>query len=837
MFTKQFRELSKHDAAIAGGKGASLGEMTSAFAKATAGQADGHNLVPPGFVVLSGAFERFIEETDLDVEIDAILHTVKHEEMHTVENASERIQGLILGAAMPEDIAAEVRSQFSVLDSKFVAVRSSATAEDSSEAAWAGQLESYLNTTEKELLKNVQRCWASLFTPRAVFYRFEKQLHKQKISVAVAVQKMVESEVSGIAFSVHPVTEDYNQLIIEAGFGLGEAIVGGNITPDSYVVEKKPRRIIDKNISVQDRGLFRKAAGGNEWRDLSGADGGKQKLSDDEILKFAEVIVGIEKHYGFPCDIEWATEKGKFYILQSRPITTLSRKAAPQAPLERLPYVSGLLERKLPDWRGKEWYHQRFDGSPYFIHFIAEAEILYDDEKKRGGDFSVHYCFFEDGKADWYIEQGDIRRVYTSIIDEGKRDADISKALMKEWDGAEAAFYAMCTEVAQADLSGLSDHELEALHGRFVDTVLRRNSSSSIIDGFALGTDELVAAKIKDALDASPVGKTMKFTEAFSTLTAPVHLSFINDAEVALLEAAAAIKKDPGARNELLEKHAQAFFWIRNNYVDAHIISAGEFGKELDVILNTVPDPAAEASRIRKTPDEHQRKKAQLMEKLHLPEDVKLLLTISEDFTRWQDERKRATYFAIHHGCLILREFAKRTKLPFELLKYMSPREVSVIFEHTPECRDLESRQKSSVFYWDKNGHECVSGKEAERVKKEILGEVNLEDIRDFRGLSASLGKAVGKVKICRSVKEVGKVNEGDILVAVMTRPDYVPAMKKAAAIVTDEGGVTSHAAIVARELQKPCLIGTKIATKVLKDGDMVEVDANHGIVRILEKP
>ena len=214
MFTKQFRELSKHDAAIAGGKGASLGEMTSAFAKATAGQADGHNLVPPGFVVLSGAFERFIEETDLDVEIDAILHTVKHEEMHTVENASERIQGLILGAAMPEDIAAEVRSQFSVLDSKFVAVRSSATAEDSSEAAWAGQLESYLNTTEKELLKNVQRCWASLFTPRAVFYRFEKQLHKQKISVAVAVQKMVESEVSGIAFSVHPVTEDYNQLII-----------------------------------------------------------------------------------------------------------------------------------------------------------------------------------------------------------------------------------------------------------------------------------------------------------------------------------------------------------------------------------------------------------------------------------------------------------------------------------------------------------------------------------------------------------------------------------------------------------------------------------------------
>ncbi|PIQ68484.1 MAG: hypothetical protein COV91_03890 [Candidatus Taylorbacteria bacterium CG11_big_fil_rev_8_21_14_0_20_46_11] len=361
MFTKDFSELSRNDAATAGGKGASLGEMTSAFAKATAGQAGGHNLVPPGFVVLASAFEHFLEETDLDVEIDAILHTVKHEEMHTVEHASEKIQGLILNAKMPDDVGREISEQFKKLNAVFVAVRSSATAEDSSEAAWAGQLDSFLNTTETELLKNVQRCFASLFTPRAVFYRFEKKMHDQKISVAVVVQKMVESEVSGIAFSVHPVTEDYNQLIIEAGFGLGEAIVGGNITPDSYVVEKNPRRIIDKNIAEQDRGLFRigsippfvkevpsqrdggfrnpsahqneplplekgEFTGANQWITLTPEQGGKQKLSDEEILSFTEVILGIEKHYGFPCDIEWATEKGKFYILQSRPITTLSKK-------------------------------------------------------------------------------------------------------------------------------------------------------------------------------------------------------------------------------------------------------------------------------------------------------------------------------------------------------------------------------------------------------------------------------------------------------------------------------------------------------------------------------
>ena len=144
------------------------------------------------------------------------------------------------------------------------------------------------------------------------------------------MQKIVESETSGIAFSVHPVTEDYNQIIIEAGFGLGEAIVSGQVTPDSYVVEKEPRRIIDVNVSDQTRGLYKLNAGGNEWRDL-GDKGKSQVLNEAQILELSKIILNIEKHYGFPCDIEWAYarpepgrgENDKFYIVQSRPITTL----------------------------------------------------------------------------------------------------------------------------------------------------------------------------------------------------------------------------------------------------------------------------------------------------------------------------------------------------------------------------------------------------------------------------------------------------------------------------------------------------------------------------------
>lgn len=241
---KNLSELCSRDTAIAGGKGASLGEMINNGIP-----------VPPGFVVLSTTFEKFIEETELVVEIDSILHTVNHREMHTVENASEKIQALILNAKMPDDIAVEILKFHKILDAKFVAVRSSATAEDSSQAAWAGQLDTYLNTVRENLLEKVKRCWASLFTPRAIFYRFEKGLHKDKISVAVVVQKMIESEVSGIAFSVHPVTQDRNQIIIEAGLGLGEAIVSGEITPDSYVVEKEPRNILEK-IFQYSSGVF-----------------------------------------------------------------------------------------------------------------------------------------------------------------------------------------------------------------------------------------------------------------------------------------------------------------------------------------------------------------------------------------------------------------------------------------------------------------------------------------------------------------------------------------------------------------------------------------------------
>lgn len=320
MFTKNFKEISKKDTAIAGGKGASLGEMTL---RLCSGQAPQKCPVPPGFVLLSTAFDKFLKDSDINIEIDAMWDRLDVKNTDNLEANAGLMQELILKEKFPKTLVKEILKEFDKLGAKYVAVRSSATAEDSKADAWAGQLETYLYVTRKNLLKNIQKCWASLFTPRALFYRVERGLIKKHVSVAVVVQKMVNSEVAGVCFTVHPVTRDKDQMIIEGGWGLGEAIVQGIITPDSYVIEKSSLNLVDINVSSQEKQIV-KGKELTEEKSVPAAKKAKQKLSEKQIKELAKICIGIEKHYGFPCDIEWALEKGKFHITQSRPITTLT---------------------------------------------------------------------------------------------------------------------------------------------------------------------------------------------------------------------------------------------------------------------------------------------------------------------------------------------------------------------------------------------------------------------------------------------------------------------------------------------------------------------------------
>ncbi len=311
-----FKDITKHDVSIAGGKGASLGELTRAGIR-----------VPPGFVVPAGAFDQFVGETMIKEEIIARLAEAKPEDINSIERASVVLRDVFHDTPMPKDLSEEILKAFDALGAEFVAVRSSATAEDSQIASWAGELETYLNTTRDNLLENVKQCWSSLFTPRAIFYRHEKDLIDAQVSVAVVVQTMAQAELSGVAFTVHPVTEDTDQMIIEAVYGLGEAIVGGLVTPDSYIVSKSKNILLDIAIGGQKRKLT-KGNEGNAWVELSEAEGNRQKLSGRQIMELGSICKNIEAHYGFPCDIEWAYADGKFFITQSRPITTLKKRAS-----------------------------------------------------------------------------------------------------------------------------------------------------------------------------------------------------------------------------------------------------------------------------------------------------------------------------------------------------------------------------------------------------------------------------------------------------------------------------------------------------------------------------
>ncbi|MFA6269434.1 MAG: phosphoenolpyruvate synthase [archaeon] len=312
-----FREINMSNIAEVGGKGASLGEMEN----------NGFP-VPTGFVVTSEAYFNFLKEAGIQAKIVSMIDSIDVENTAQLELVSANVRKIIENTQMLPKIMAEITSNYLTLSGStpaLVAVRSSATAEDLPEASFAGQQETYLNIQGKEeVVRAVQKCWASLFTARAVYYRKKQGFGTEKVGLCAVVQKMVESEVSGIMFTADP-TGDLSKIIIEAGFGLGETVVSGSITPDNYVYDKKTLTLANKRINKQEWMLV-KDGKENVRVNLGKGKADAQKLADDKILELAKIGQKIEDHYGKPMDIEWATQDNVLYIVQARPITTLNKK-------------------------------------------------------------------------------------------------------------------------------------------------------------------------------------------------------------------------------------------------------------------------------------------------------------------------------------------------------------------------------------------------------------------------------------------------------------------------------------------------------------------------------
>ena len=330
-----FEDLRRTDIPSVGGKNANLGEMTYA-----------HLPVPPGFAITAYSYKKFIEETGIAAKIYEIINETMTtpDDPKQGELASKKIRRLIESTRMPKDIEKAIKSAYEELCKKlkmkdvFVAVRSSATAEDLADASFAGQQETFLNIKgADDVIANTVKCWSSLFTPRAIFYRNEKGFAHEKVFISVGVQKMVNSKAAGVMFTLNPVTGDTTKIVIEGNWGLGEAVVSGSVTPDDFVVDKESLKVTEKRLAKKTVQYIRDPKTGDTIHAKVPREKQEQPcINDDEIQKLAELAERIEKHYGKPQDIEWAIDRdipypSNVFIVQSRPETVWSAKLE-QAP-------------------------------------------------------------------------------------------------------------------------------------------------------------------------------------------------------------------------------------------------------------------------------------------------------------------------------------------------------------------------------------------------------------------------------------------------------------------------------------------------------------------------
>ncbi|MDH5449470.1 MAG: phosphoenolpyruvate synthase [Candidatus Bathyarchaeota archaeon] len=328
-----FEDLGKSDIPLVGGKNANLGEMLKAGIR-----------VPPGFAVTAYAYKKFITETKIAEKIYTIIKETVTDinNPKQFEEASKKIRHIIESTSMLEEIQEATRNAYKKLGKKtmaseaFVAVRSSATAEDLPDASFAGQQETYLNVRgTKDLLEKTVKCWSSLFTPRAIFYRTQKGFRHEDVLISVGVQKMVNSRAAGVTFTINPVTGKENEIVIEANWGLGETVVSGEVTPDHYVIDKKTLKITARKVAKKTIERIRDLKTGETIEAQVPSEKQEEPcLTDEEILKLAKLAKKIEEHYGTPQDIEWAIDRdtsfpGNIFITQSRPETVWSAKELP----------------------------------------------------------------------------------------------------------------------------------------------------------------------------------------------------------------------------------------------------------------------------------------------------------------------------------------------------------------------------------------------------------------------------------------------------------------------------------------------------------------------------
>ncbi len=483
----------------------------------------------------------------------------------------------------------------------------------------------------------------------------------------------------------------------------------------------------------------------------------------------------------------------------------------------------------------KDWYNKSYAG---YLFGINEQAIAIAHAAKNPIALPYGFAFYNITKLnhwDWFWDNEEIKKKRASIIKKAVENSKFAEDFLSSWDKEFEKFIEIYNERIGENLEKASNKELSNILKKIHEHYVANGGFGYIVDSFLTSDKEdWLVAKIKEEL------KEKATSEVIAKLTQPTFGSFVNEYEAGLIRIAKMISEKKASKiiEHECNKLAELFIWIKANYNDKMSLTAQEVKLEARKILEKKIDFDREIEEKIEGAEHNRKNKLELYKKLKVSHDLQNIIGISEVFTHVQDKRKERVLKTNFIHFKIFDEIAKRFKRSQNECYYLNVEEaISLLDGKKVDWKQIERRSKEEFMEIYFNGQSKTLYKEeiAEKIKKENMFHDNSE-VKELRGAVAYRGNVRGKVQVLRNSGDIELFKEGNILVANQTTPEFVPAMKKAAAIVTDQGGITCHAAIVSRELKRPCVIGTKIATRILKDGDEIEVDADKGIVRIIKK-
>ncbi|MGX7631727.1 phosphoenolpyruvate synthase [Bacillus thuringiensis] len=865
-FVLDFQEIEKGQLSLVGGKGLNLGELSNIQGIQ----------VPEGFCVTTVGYEKAIEQNEELQTLLQQLTKLKREDRAQIGEMSKEIREVIMAVQIPSDVVEAVAHYLSRFGNEHAyAVRSSATAEDLPYASFAGQQDTYLNIIGKEaILQHVRKCWASLFTERAVMYCMQNGFEHNQVSICVVVQKMVFPEASGIMFTADPITASRKILSIDASFGLGEALVSGLVSADNYKV--KEGKIVDKVISTKKVAIYALKEGGTETKQINSAQQKIQTLSEQQILQLAQIGRQIEAYFGCPQDIEWCLVDNTFYIVQSRPITTLY-PIPEENDGENHVYISVGHQQMMTD-------AMKPLGLSFFLLTTnapmrkAGGRLFVDATQRLASPASRDYLINTLGKSDPLIRDALTTVVerdnFITLLPDDEKQKSVGKGVPPVSTQPEIENDpAIVTELIQN-----SEASLEELKEN-----MQLKSGVDVLDFILEDIQQLKKvlfnpqsiAVIMAGMNASTwINEKMEQwlgeKNAADNLSQSVQNNITSEMGLALMEVADVIRpyeeviaylqhvENDSFLDELVqfkggEKAREAIDAFLNKYgmrcsgeID---ITKTRWSEKpttiIPMILNNIRDFEYGASK-RKFEEglqEALKKEEELVDRLQqLPdgqqkvEETKRMIRNIRNFIGYREYPKYGMinrYFIYKQALLKEAEQLVQSGVIHEVddIYYLTFEELHEVVRMKKLNYELIHKQKNDYKLYEKLTPPRIMTSDGEIITGKYKRENLPADA--IAGLPVSSGVVEGRARVILNMEEAN-LEEGDILVTAFTDPGWTPLFVSIKGLVTEVGGLMTHGAVIAREYGLPAVVGVENATKLIKDGQRIRVHGTEGYIEVL---